>query len=93
MKEDEIPIPVSPVLGPIRYIYPSMNQTYKWCSCGMSDKQPFCDGSHENTAFSPLKFRIHEKVREINLCGCKLSSKKPFCDGETCSKIRQKENN
>ena len=21
-------------------------KTYSWCACGLSQKQPFCDGSH-----------------------------------------------
>ena len=24
-------------------------KTYFWCSCGQSDNQPFCDGSHKGT--------------------------------------------
>ena len=26
---------------------------YWWCSCGKSSKQPFCDGSHKGTSFTP----------------------------------------
>jgi CDGSH iron-sulfur domain-containing protein 3 len=54
--------------------------TYKWCACGMSKTQPFCDGSHRGSEFSPLKFELTEKTK-VWLCGCKLSEKKPFCDG------------
>jgi CDGSH-type Zn-finger protein len=25
---------------------------YFWCACGLSQKQPFCDGSHKSTGFS-----------------------------------------
>ena len=32
------------------------NKSYFWCSCGLSSKQPFCDGSHKNTEFNPVKF-------------------------------------
>ena len=28
---------------------------YWWCSCGRSAEQPFCDGSHKGTRFSPEK--------------------------------------
>ncbi|MFT4651259.1 MAG: CDGSH-type Zn-finger protein, partial [Flavobacteriales bacterium] len=28
-------------------------ETYYWCSCGQSKKQPFCDGSHKGTEFRP----------------------------------------
>lgn len=53
------PIPVSPVLGPIRVQNPKVaEKKYRWCSCGMSNKQPFCDDSHDGTLFKPLKFSI-----------------------------------
>ena len=26
---------------------------YWWCACGKSAKQPFCDGSHKGSEFSP----------------------------------------
>lgn len=29
---------------------------YYWCSCGRSDNQPFCDGSHRGTSFTPKAF-------------------------------------
>ena len=53
---------------------------YWWCSCGRSRNQPFCDGSHAGTAFSPLRFMIHEK-ETVWLCTCKHSANPPFCDG------------
>ena len=31
-------------------------KSYWWCSCGQSAKQPFCDGSHKGSDFTPLKF-------------------------------------
>ena len=30
-------------------------QTYWWCACGRSRNQPFCDGSHKGSAFTPVK--------------------------------------
>jgi CDGSH-type Zn-finger protein len=51
-----------------------------WCSCGQSQKQPFCDGSHKDTGFAPLKFTLEEKKR-VALCQCKASQNQPFCDG------------
>jgi CDGSH-type Zn-finger protein len=53
---------------------------YFWCACGKSADQPFCDGSHKDTDFEPLKFTITEKS-SVYLCGCKHSSNPPFCDG------------
>ena len=31
-------------------------KSYFWCTCGISSKQPFCDGSHKGTKFIPLKY-------------------------------------
>ena len=54
--------------------------TYYWCSCGRSATQPFCDGSHNGTDFTPVKFEITEE-RTAWLCGCKHTQDAPFCDG------------
>ncbi len=53
---------------------------YFWCSCGKSQKQPFCDGSHKDSEFSPQKFTV-TMAEKVWLCGCKKSAKAPFCDG------------
>ncbi len=53
---------------------------YYWCSCGRSQSQPFCDGSHEGTGLQPLSFEITEK-RTVYLCQCKHSKNAPYCDG------------
>jgi CDGSH iron-sulfur domain-containing protein 3 len=54
--------------------------TYWWCACGLSKNQPYCDGSHEGTGFSPLEVKI-EQDRKVAFCGCKHTATKPFCDG------------
>jgi CDGSH-type Zn-finger protein len=54
--------------------------TYWWCACGRSKTQPFCDGSHKGSAFSPLKLEIAQTTL-VALCCCKHSQNKPFCDG------------
>lgn len=56
-------------------------KSYWWCSCGQSAKQPFCDGSHKGSAFSPLEYKA-AKSGTIYFCGCKHSRKAPVCDGE-----------
>jgi CDGSH-type Zn-finger protein len=53
---------------------------YWWCACGRSKSQPFCDGSHKGSEFSPVKFTATES-KTVYLCGCKHSKNKPFCDG------------
>jgi CDGSH-type Zn-finger protein len=54
--------------------------TVYWCRCGRSKTQPFCDGSHTGTDFSPMEVHFEEKKR-VALCGCKHTKKPPFCDG------------
>ncbi len=53
---------------------------YYWCACGYSKNQPFCDGSHKSTEFTPVKIVINES-KKYWLCGCKKTHNKPFCDG------------
>ncbi len=53
---------------------------YHWCSCGLSRSQPFCDGSHRGTEFTPLTFTATESA-EAYLCQCKRSANSPYCDG------------
>ncbi|MEQ1775190.1 MAG: CDGSH iron-sulfur domain-containing protein [Burkholderiales bacterium] len=53
---------------------------YWWCACGLSKKQPFCDGSHKTTEFTPMKFTV-TKAEKKWLCGCKRTKNAPFCDG------------
>ena len=31
-------------------------KTYWWCTCGRSQKQPFCDGTHKGSEFAPPKY-------------------------------------
>jgi CDGSH-type Zn-finger protein/quercetin dioxygenase-like cupin family protein len=54
---------------------------YAWCACGLSKRQPFCDGSHAGTSFEPVMYRATDTDGEVLFCGCKQSAEKPFCDG------------
>lgn len=55
-------------------------KSYFWCSCGQSSNQPFCDGSHKDTAFTPIKWTAEEDGRKF-FCACKATGKQPLCDG------------
>lgn len=55
-------------------------RVYFWCACGRSASQPFCDGSHKETAFTPVKYTA-EEAKKVFFCGCKRSSNAPVCDG------------
>ena len=55
-------------------------KTYYWCACGLSAKQPFCDGSHKTTAFTPLPYKA-DTTGEAYLCGCKQTHSPALCDG------------
>ena len=56
------------------------NTRYAWCSCGLSMKQPYCDGRHKGTGFKPIIIQESEN-KTIFLCNCKKTSNSPYCDG------------
>lgn len=55
-------------------------KTYYWCACGLSKNQPFCDGSHKGTAFTPTA-HTPTQSGQAYLCGCKHTKNGPLCDG------------
>lgn len=55
-------------------------KTYFWCACGLSAAQPFCDGSHRDTAFAPVKYTPGESGT-VFFCACKQTGDSPRCDG------------
>ena len=57
-----------------------INQEYYFCTCGRSKSQPFCDGSHAGTGFTPKPF-VAEESSTAYLCACKHTGNAPFCDG------------
>ena len=54
--------------------------SYHWCSCGHSNKLPFCDGSHKGTGYTPKPFTLAAKTK-VALCMCKHSKNGHLCDG------------
>ncbi|WP_412507101.1 CDGSH iron-sulfur domain-containing protein [Roseovarius sp. SYSU LYC5161] len=55
-------------------------KNYFWCACGLSSRQPFCDGSHKETGIAPVKYTA-EKSGKVFFCGCKQTANAPLCDG------------
>ena len=55
-------------------------KSYYWCSCGKSNRQPFCDGSHKGTEFNSVIYKADE-TKKIFFCTCKQTNNQPFCDG------------
>ena len=56
------------------------DKKYYFCVCGKSSKQPFCDGSHQGSEFTPMAF-VCDESKDYFLCQCKYSNNKPYCDG------------
>ena len=65
--------------APIR-IEVEKGKTYWWCACGRSANQPFCDGSHKGSEFSPVAWEAKADGEQW-FCACKQTGNQPFCDG------------
>ncbi|MFM1891777.1 MAG: putative thiamine pyrophosphate-containing protein YdaP [Pseudomonadota bacterium] len=55
-------------------------ETVYWCSCGRSQNQPFCDGSHAGTGLEPMAFTA-DRDDKYFFCLCKRTRRPPLCDG------------
>ncbi len=53
---------------------------YAYCTCGLSESQPFCDGKHKGTDFVPTVFTA-EETKSAHFCQCKRTGNAPECDG------------
>ncbi|WP_290702393.1 glutamate synthase-related protein [Amphritea sp.] len=71
-----------PVVADNKPVKVSLNKGEEsyFCTCGRSSKQPFCDGSHAGTGFTPKAFTA-EETGDAWLCACKHTANAPFCDG------------
>ncbi len=64
-----------------------LNKKYAWCSCGLSQKEPFCDGRHklhltkENKPIMKPKIVDFNSEKLVAFCSCKQTKNPPFCDG------------
>lgn len=72
----------NPIVADNKPIAVNLNQgeEYYFCVCGRSANQPFCDGSHKGTSFTPKAFKV-DKDEEAYLCACKHTGNAPYCDG------------
>ncbi|XP_071802963.1 uncharacterized protein [Asterias amurensis] len=61
------------------YVKLEGGKKYFWCKCGLSKKQPFCDGAHKPTEFKPVPIKL-DKTKYVLLCQCKQTSNQPMCD-------------
>lgn len=52
----------------------------QYCTCGRSQKLPYCDGSHKGSGLHPVKVEI-DTEKTVAICACGRSQKFPFCDG------------
>lgn len=55
-------------------------KNYAWCSCGLSENQPFCDGKHQSTDYKPVVMKADLSETKY-FCTCKQTQSGPFCDG------------
>lgn len=55
-------------------------KSYWWCACGQSKRQPFCDGSHKGSAFTPVEYKA-DQTKKVFFCACKQTANHPLCDG------------
>lgn len=57
------------------------DKKYAYCTCGLSDNQPFCNGAHKGTGYSPIVFTA-ESDQSMVMCLCKHTKNGPRCDGQ-----------
>ena len=83
--DEQVPDTGKPVVAACEPIVVKVEpgKIYSWCTCGISEKQPFCDSRHkyiEGTPYRSLKVSF-DKEEEVWFCQCKQTTTPPFCDG------------
>ncbi len=60
-----------------------------YCTCGWSDKLPYCDGAHNRmeTGCVPFKCEVTEAGKKA-VCQCHQTGNPPWCDG-THSRLKK----
>jgi CDGSH-type Zn-finger protein len=79
LKEENMSNPIIADNKPVN-VNLSKGQEYHFCTCGRSKSQPFCDGSHVGTPFTP-RVIVSGEDGEAYLCACKHTGNAPYCDG------------
>ncbi|KAL9988029.1 hypothetical protein ACROYT_G002426 [Oculina patagonica] len=73
--------PAVAMYGPCNVEDLKPGKTMKWCTCGLSKTQPWCDGAHKKTGFKSLKWKVPDHPQRIySICACKHTKNPPFCD-------------
>ena len=62
-------------------------KSYFWCTCGKSLKQPFCDGSHKGTEFSPFVFKAEQSKKVFSVLVNKLRINRCVMDRTTYNNL------
>ncbi|MEA2041951.1 MAG: CDGSH iron-sulfur domain-containing protein [Bacteroidota bacterium] len=53
---------------------------YAWCPCGITTREPFCDGSHSGSGYKAFPVDV-EQAGIKAWCTYKRTATPPFCDG------------
>ncbi len=65
--------------APVKHVA-TKDKKYAWCTCGLSESQPLCNGAHKGSEYAP-KICVENEDKEVYLCACKQTSNPPYCDG------------
>lgn len=79
--QDEQRFPAVASYGPSNVTGLVEGELKKWCTCGLSKTQPWCDGTHKGTGFRSLKWTVPSTQAVYSVCQCKHTKNPPYCDG------------